>query len=83
MPNYKGPLPQGQPGSAITPHYFERVKNAAENIPTKNSILIDRLKKEAKTSRGGDVPASLRAGQMKRQYGRRLNERKLKEYYGE
>lgn len=75
---YKTSLPQGQPGSAVTPHYFERVQNAAQNIPTKSGILIDKLRKEAKTARGGDVPPSVRAGRIGYQDGRRVGEMRAK-----
>jgi len=74
----KGPLPQGQPGSAVTPHFVERIQNAAKNIPTKNEILINKLRKDAKTARGGDVPPSVRAGRIKNQFGRRIGEMRAK-----
>ena len=65
---YKGPLPQGQPGSAVTPDPFRYIPAV---VDASVGGKFDKLKKDARTARGGDVPASRRVNKYSRQLGLR------------
>jgi len=64
---YKGPLPQGQPGFAGS--------NPFANIPAIAEASVegkfDKLRKQARTARGGDVPKSLRVNKYSKELGLR------------